>query len=264
MEVSQEIIGRKLKLILKRKKEQNKNYSLRAFARDINMSSGALSLIINGKRKISESLAQELVQKLKLEKIEKEEFLRPFSIQEEISNLRIDILTAEQEEVLSINWNTFLVYSFLGEGLVLSTPRTISNYLKIDSNDVQEIFDNLFQADLIRWDEKGRLIKTHKNALPSLKDFCSSSFQQFILQNQIFSQEDAISQEINKLSNTVLFISEENKTYIIDAIDEFLIKIKKMSELSSQGQDRVPFYLGMLINKLSDDINDEEMGITLN
>ena len=69
-----------LRLILNKKldelKSKNPSYSLRAFARKLNVTPSALSEIINGKRRVSEKKAQSLAHHLLLDPTEKMKFLK--------------------------------------------------------------------------------------------------------------------------------------------------------------------------------------------
>jgi transcriptional regulator with XRE-family HTH domain len=61
-------------------KQRNKLFSLRAFAIRLNISSSALSEILNGKRRVSREKAENIAIALKLTPLETHEFLRDFSV----------------------------------------------------------------------------------------------------------------------------------------------------------------------------------------
>lgn len=65
-----------LKSEYKRRQTVNPRYSLRAFARDLGLSSGFLSLLLNGKKKLSDAKAIELAEVLGLGPSGAEEFYR--------------------------------------------------------------------------------------------------------------------------------------------------------------------------------------------
>lgn len=64
-----------LKVEFESRKARNKYYSLRAFAQSLDISSGALSEILNGKRNLGASKAKQIMDKLKFAPKEKEIFL---------------------------------------------------------------------------------------------------------------------------------------------------------------------------------------------
>lgn len=64
-----------LKLELTARKSRNQYYSMRSFANFLDISSGALSEILNGKRNLGLNKAYEISEKLKLNDIEKKSFL---------------------------------------------------------------------------------------------------------------------------------------------------------------------------------------------
>ena len=64
-----------LKSELERRLGQNSSYSLRAFARDLQISPGNLSEIVKGKRPLSKKNAQKIAGSLGLNPIEEEAFL---------------------------------------------------------------------------------------------------------------------------------------------------------------------------------------------
>lgn len=58
---------------------RNPSYSQRAFAKRLGLSSGAMSSLMGGKRKVSKKLAERITENLALNPVEKEEVLKAFS-----------------------------------------------------------------------------------------------------------------------------------------------------------------------------------------
>jgi hypothetical protein len=66
--IDQQIIIDYIKLEMRRRKSINHSYSLRSFARDLKVNAGALSQILNNKRKISKKKSKHFIEKLSIDK----------------------------------------------------------------------------------------------------------------------------------------------------------------------------------------------------
>jgi uncharacterized protein (TIGR02147 family) len=65
-----------LKSVLQNRQLKNKRYSLRAFAKSLNISPGALSKVLNSINNLSEQKALQFAQQLKFNEYETDYFLR--------------------------------------------------------------------------------------------------------------------------------------------------------------------------------------------
>lgn len=99
------------------KQSQNPLYSLRAFARDLGISSGQLSMILSKKRGVSAESADRMAKALKLNRVEKQYFLN-LAVQEHGRSKRIQGIAKEKvdqirqvEEALSLSQDQFSLIS---------------------------------------------------------------------------------------------------------------------------------------------------------
>lgn len=73
-----------LQNIFSERKARNSRYSLRSFARDLELAPGTLSAILNGKRALTKEKAKELSNALKLPKSEETHFLNAVARAQEV------------------------------------------------------------------------------------------------------------------------------------------------------------------------------------
>jgi uncharacterized protein (TIGR02147 family) len=99
------------------KQSQNPLYSLRAFARDLGISSGQLSMILSKKRGVSVESADRMAKALKLNRVEKQYFLN-LAVQEHGRSKRIQGIAKEKvdqirhvKEALSLSQDQFSIIS---------------------------------------------------------------------------------------------------------------------------------------------------------
>ena len=88
-----------LKNELERRKRINSHYSLRSFANSLKIDSGVLSAILKNKRKIPKAKIDFFVEKLKLDFIEKEYFLKSLLSNQAYSKSKT------KKNNSTINWN---------------------------------------------------------------------------------------------------------------------------------------------------------------
>lgn len=118
---------------------RNPSYSLRAFARDLSVSPSRLSEVINGKRGISNLLAQKIMEGLKIEGVDAEIFI--LSVEAEHSRSKRQKLLAQEQLQKAIKSSkkvekTFTIVDWVTEALLKMNEReaVLENVGKVSVN----------------------------------------------------------------------------------------------------------------------------------
>ena len=155
--------------ILKKYEEargHNPSFSLRAFARKLELSSGALSAIINGKRQISKKMAIRLAHRLGLSSSELEQFLSTFSGHKKRNRPTLDIkyiqLQIEQYKIIS-SWEHFAILSLIKTHDFKPSVAWISERLGIAPKMAQDALDRLLLLGILVKDQDGNLLRISGN-----------------------------------------------------------------------------------------------------
>lgn len=139
--------------------ERNKSYSIRAFARDLDISAGALSQIMNGKRRISEKMAHKIVERLALHDTEKEVFYESFKLEEKAD--QIDFQQLKDDTFVKIkDWHFYAILSMLELADFSPAPVSISKRLGITKEQAARALDILFAEGIIYWNLEGKLTRS--------------------------------------------------------------------------------------------------------
>ncbi|MFZ3230908.1 MAG: TIGR02147 family protein [Pseudobdellovibrio sp.] len=152
--------------------QRNPAFSLRAFAKKLQLSPSALSEIISGKRKISKKMAQRLVERMCLNPIESESILGFFNtkstnqenttkskLQKYRKNLNFLKLSADQFNIIS-EWQHFAVLSLMETKNFISDLSWISKRLSITTSELQKTLLRLSDLNLIS-KKNNKLIPTN-------------------------------------------------------------------------------------------------------
>ena len=149
-------------------KLKNSKFSLRAFAKKLEITPSAASEIMKGKRTISEKLAKKISTRLKLNPTESSIFFSRF---EDNSRKIKKILTTNVQEksILQDNdyevvshWSTFAILSILKLDDFKSDTQWIATRLGIDAEQVEDSLRKLLKLKMINYNEEGKLQRAEK------------------------------------------------------------------------------------------------------
>ena len=158
----------KLKEVLSVRQKSNPEYSLRAFARDLDMYSATLSQILKGQRGLPLKKVSEVIKKLELSPQEKALFVESFYKSktriDEIQIGKIDQRFILDEAYFKIiaEWEHFAVLELFKIKSLKINLTNISNKLSITLNRAEVVLTNLINAGLVQIDENGRARKVHE------------------------------------------------------------------------------------------------------
>lgn len=149
-----------LALKLESRQLNNSGYSLRAFARDLDISPSMLSSIISGKRKISKNLALELSKKLKLEGEEKEKFLIQYKLNEAFVTKKSYRILSENEYKKISSWHCYAILNLIKCDDFVSNSSLIASRLGLSLEEVDKALYDLEDVGVIQISSEGEITRS--------------------------------------------------------------------------------------------------------
>ncbi len=247
-----------LENLLAEKIKKNPQFSLRAFARLVDVSPAVLSRILSGKRKLTFNLAVRIADALVLGPIERDTLYSFFTgAASERSDedrhekeLSIDCFNAMKE------WYHYGITQLLYIEAFQEDPKWIAKMLSITELEAKLAVDRLLRLEILDRDENGRLYRTAAH-LSTSTDIASAGirhFQKQILEKSIYSLEhDELSER--DITSITIAINEER---IPEAKKEIMRFRKRMAEFLGEGEKTRVYNLGIHLIPLSKSINGVE------
>jgi uncharacterized protein (TIGR02147 family) len=157
---------------------KNPRFTLRAMAKKMELSSGALSEILSGKRVVASKLAQKICSKLDIDLHEKSRiFYEPELAKDreknKIGSEEIYQLSQDQFAMLS-QWPHFALLSLLNTKGCQHNVDWMAERLGLSKKTLGEVLARLLRLDLVRYDQHGKLLRT-KKSLKTTDDLVSYS-----------------------------------------------------------------------------------------
>lgn len=240
-----------LENLLADKIKKNPQFSLRAFARLVDVSPAVLSRILSGKRKLTFNLAVRIADALVLGPTERDSLYSFFTgAASETSTedrhekeLSIDCFNAMKE------WYHYGITQLLFMDSFQEDPKWIAKILSITELEAKLAVDRLLRLEIIDRDENGKLYRTSAH-LSTSTDIASAGirhFQKQILEKSIFSLENDELQERDITSITIAI----NESRIPEAKKEIMKFRKRMAEFLADGEKTRIYNLGIHLIPLS-------------
>lgn len=156
-----------LRFELELRKRRNANYSIRAFARDLNLSPSHLSEFLSGKASLSSKKAEELSSKLRLTAPQKEHWNDLLNLnsrtekQRKVARLKVTRRLKDSKSYISLDafkviadWYHFAILAFFGANESYSMDE-LKESLKVPLTKVKRAVKRLSDLDLIERSGKG-------------------------------------------------------------------------------------------------------------
>lgn len=149
---------------LQQLQKNNSRFSLRAYAKRIGVSAGALSAMLNGKRTITKKMALKFVEKLSLDPQEKSELIGSFqkSTLQKKNTIEYLKLTTDQFRLIA-DWEHFAILSLIKTKNFQSEPQWIATRLGVSITRVNQALTRLIDLKLVTRNSKGQLSRTKNN-----------------------------------------------------------------------------------------------------
>ncbi len=171
------------------RKAKNPQFSLRSFARVLNMSPAQLSLLINGKRNLTSKQASKIIDKLNLTKNEAVNLLSDTApLLEKLKTNMTDLHSLSDEEFnLISDWTHFAILSLSRLKNNKSNAKWIAKKLGIDPIKAMEAFLRLQRLGLIEITSNS--FKQSKRPLTTTTDVPSAAIRRYHKQNLDLARE---------------------------------------------------------------------------
>lgn len=147
---------KKLHEEFKIKKEKNKRYSLRQYARFLNINSGTLSAILQGKRTIPSGLIETVVKRLALSEYENKQFVRSISLAQKYKENFFEI-TPDCHARFYEELEYFIILSLFKRASFKAKPHVISQETGIGQDRLEKYLDELLSAGLLQISDDGNI-----------------------------------------------------------------------------------------------------------
>ncbi len=214
---------------LARRCEKNRSYSLRSFAKSLEIDPGALSKILNGKQALSFKMARKILLKLDLSPSQQNQFLESLADQQSSRNLQRvkpelknqqpeykgDDLSIEYYRVIADWYHVALMEMTFTKGFQ-PEPRYISQKLGIGLTEAKLALDRLLKIGLLE-KKNGKLIKSKTKLSTTDRHLSTPALKK--------NQRQFLEKAIESMENDP--IEERSNTSMTMAIDETKIEIAK-------------------------------------
>ena len=146
-------------------KSKNTSYSLRAFSKRTGLSPTTLSLVLNGRRKVSKKIIQKICERLTLDPLERSaftQFNRSLASQDEVDFSYLQ-LTADQFHVAS-DWHCYAILSLIKITGFKNDTKWIAARLGSTESKAKDALERLKRLELVEETSKGQLKRTRMNS----------------------------------------------------------------------------------------------------
>lgn len=236
----QDIIKRELAERL----SKNARYSLRAFAKSLEMDAGDLSRILNGTKNLTPDLSKKILSQLSLNTKETQNFLFSMAqayehkgvkrkkkevkslLQKSKSKKKVKDLTIDTFKAIS-DWYHYAILQLIDSENFKNDNRWIAQQLNITEIEVKLAIERLFALELIKKDGN-RLARTYASVTTGDRTITSSAFKTRIKQvteKSLFSlQNDSL--EVRDHNTMTISIDPKNIPVAKEMIQEFMDKLE--------------------------------------
>lgn len=247
-----------LESLLAEKIKKNPQFSMRAFARMVDVSPAVLSRVLSGKRKLTFNLAVRIADALMLGPVERDTLYSFFLKGNESQTTPED----RHEKELSLDcfnamkdWYHYGITQLLYLEAFREETKWIAKMLSITELEAKLAVDRLVRLEILDRDEDGRLYRTATH-LSTSTDIASAGirhFQKQILEKSIESLElhDVKERDITSITIAI------NESRIAEAKLEIKKFRLKMSEFLAEGEKTRVYNLGVHLIPLSKSTNGE-------
>lgn len=210
----------------------NPQYSLRAFARDLEIHSGTLSGILNQRRTVGAKLLAQIITKLPLSQAEKKKILSEMINPTASRSDRPQLL---DEDILSVikDWEHYAIMAYVQLRKAKHAPGEIAKALGIPHSKVLKALTNLENVGLIKRDN-GKIQVTFK-ALMTSRGIPSATLREAHAQyiDKAKSALNEYSPAERDITGTTMAISHKNLPKAKELIQQFRLDL---CDLLEQGE----------------------------
>lgn len=221
-----------LRRVFNERSKANPSYSLRAFARSLDLDSSTLSAILNGKRPVTLKMARKLIEGLGVTDPKEAQMLLLATLTGESEDVEIPYtqLTMEVAETIS-SWQHFAILSLLELRTFKATPKNISARLNIPIPIVLECLARLERLQLVKKGEGLSWMVTGKDMATPI-DIPSKAIRegnrQYILKSLESLENDPV--DLREISGVTFAVSKARLNDAKKLIRDFQMRLATFLE----------------------------------
>ncbi len=233
-----------LKLEFERLKKKNPRYSLRAFAKTLDIPSGRLSEYLSNKRQITASVGEQIATKLKFDEDLKTSFINCIKahleakkdLQKELSEIEkapeFDFIPSDSQDRFRIvaDWHHFAILSLMELNNFESSPNWIARKLGLPETLIHESLDRLERTKII--DRSSIPWKVQTAHLRTTDGVSSEALKEFHTKNlELASQKlTTVAVEDRDFSVMTIALDKAKLTFAKGMIRDFRRKLLRILE----------------------------------
>lgn len=168
------------------RRSRNTLYSMRAFARDLNLGVGSLSEVLSGKRELSKNNLVKVLQNIDLQPELKNSLLKKESVKPQTSEDVHRLLLDDQFRLIS-DWYYIAILNLAKLRVNKASPKWIATRLNIELYQAIEALERLQRLGLLKI-TKQRLVRTSQ-PLTTSSDLPSTAIRKHHAQNLLLAEK---------------------------------------------------------------------------
>lgn len=229
-----------LKSEFEKRCERNPHYSVRSFAHSMNMNSGSLTQIINGKRKVGNKVALQIIDHLNLDSKKRSQILNhlfhgPVETKNTVKKTNIKKRLLKDDEINCISsWEHFAILSYL-ETDQLATLMAISKKFSLPIGQCRLALERLERLGLIK-KNASRWSLTEKQNLETTHDIPNSAIRnahkEYI--NLAIDSIDLHSVDEREIIGSTVAIDPKNLPIVKKKIRKFISELTEYFETNNK------------------------------
>ncbi|MEQ1665442.1 MAG: TIGR02147 family protein [Bdellovibrionales bacterium] len=228
--------------------QKNRKYSLRSFAKALNVDPSSLSQFLRGKRSLSQKNKVSIIQKLALHPSQISKSISIYSdsssdVTETVAhNLALDAFT------LIADWYHYAIFELISIQNFKADTKWIAQQLSISTIEVADALERLKRLELISIDSKGTITTTESLVSTAGNPFTAAAFrklQKQVLEMAIVALEETPMEYRDQSSMTMAINSNrinEAKDYLKKFRRKFCAQLQNDSKRDAVYQLSLSFY----------------------
>lgn len=236
-----------------RRTASNPKYSLRAFARDLDIHSGTLSSILNQRRAVGSKVFSHIMKQLPLSAAEKKKIFSSLMAPDTVYAEKPSLIDEQILDVIK-DWEHYAILAYLQLRKVKKTPGDIAKALRLPQAKILRALANLENTGLLKRDGN-MLVLTHQSLetthgipSPALRE----AHAQYIDKAKNALEDFPVGER--DITGTTLAVSHKNLPRAKELIQQFRTEI---AELLEQGEADEVFRLNIQLFPLTHNRNIE-------
>lgn len=213
--------------------DKNSNYSLRAYARDLDVDPSLLSKLLRGKRSFTENMIHHIGQKMELNEVE----LFPYkkSLLDDPKWVRLD---ESEEDVLS-HWSCFAIAELMKIKEFQSNSKWIAKRLNISTEQAEKSLESLKACGIVGVDQRGKLNLREENTISSNLSKSSSLRRRLQEQYLDLAKKSILKDSYSSRHHSGLTVCIDKKMipHIKTKTKVFFMEINKLAESSKSPEE---------------------------